>query len=141
MCLSLVCLPGISKPVSLITHTRNVLLILDIKPGTHHAISIFCWTQRRRKDENCMVCAHQRRSTFVDFTNATVVGLIRKLNRSNNCHMVCAGQRHPSHQPTDHIPIIVRNFCDAMLTQIGDPLSVKMAKVDAEHKTQACDRL
>ena len=74
---------------------------------------------------------------FVDFTNATVVGPIRKLNRSNNCRMVCAGQRHPSHQPTDHRPIIVRNFRDAMLTQIGDPLSVKMAKVDAEHKTWA----
>ena len=69
----------------------------QLKPGTHHAIFVFCWTQRRRKDENRMVCAHQRRSSFVDFTNATVVGPIRKSNRSNNCRMVCAGQRHPSH--------------------------------------------
>ena len=51
--------------------------------------------------------------------------------------MVCAGQRDPSHQPTDHTPITVQNFRDALLTQIGDPLSVKMAKVDAEHKTWA----
>ena len=80
-----------------------------------------------------MVCAHQRRSSFVDFTNATVVGP----NRSNNCRMVCVGQRHPSHQPTDHRPITVQNFRDAWLTQIGDPLSAKMAKVDAEHKTWA----
>ena len=51
--------------------------------------------------------------------------------------MVCAGQRQPSHQPTDHRPITVDNFRDAYLTQIGDPLSVKMAKVGAEHKTWA----
>ena len=67
----------------------------------------------RRDDENGMVCAHQRRSSFVDFTNVTVVGPIRKSNRSNNCRMVCAGQRHPSHQPTDHRPITVQNFRDA----------------------------
>ena len=48
-----------------------------IKPGTHHAIFVFCWMQRRRKDENRMVCARQRRSSFVDFTNATFVGPIR----------------------------------------------------------------
>ena len=51
--------------------------------------------------------------------------------------MVGAGQRHPSHQPTDHRPITVQNFRDAYLTQIGDSLSVKMAKVDAEHKAWA----
>ena len=51
--------------------------------------------------------------------------------------MVCAGQRHPSHQQTEYRPITVQNFRDALLTQIGDPLSVKMAKVDAEHKTWA----
>ena len=34
-------------------------------------------------------------------------------------------------------PITVQNFRDALLTQIGDPLSVKMAKVDAENKTWA----
>ena len=72
-----------------------------------------------------MVCAHQRRSSFVDFTNATVVGPIQKSNRSNNCRMVCAGQRHPSHQPTDHRPITVQNFRDALVKKIGDPLSVK----------------
>ena len=88
-------------------------LLSFLKPGTHHAIFVFCWTQRRRKDENRMVCAHQRRSSFVDFTKATVVGPIRKSNRSNNCRMVCAGQRHPSHQPTDHRPITVQNFRDA----------------------------
>ena len=100
--------------------------------------------QRRRKDENRLVCAHQRRSSFVDFTNATVVGPIRKSNRwtdskirSNNCRMVCAGQSHLSHQPTNHRPITVQNFRDALLTQIGYPLSVKMAKVDAEHNTWA----
>ena len=48
----------------------------SLKPGTHHAIFVFCWMQRRRKDENRMVWAHQRRSSFVDFTNATVVGHI-----------------------------------------------------------------
>ena len=31
----------------------------------------------------------------------------------------------------------VQNFRDALLTQIRDPLSVKMAQVDAEHKTWA----
>ena len=31
----------------------------------------------------------------------------------------------------------VQNFRDALLTQICDPLSVKMAKVDGEHKTWA----
>ena len=46
--------------------------------------------------------------------------------------MVCAGQRHPSHQPIDHRPITVKHCCDARLTQIADPFSVKMAKVDAE---------
>ena len=56
---------------------------------------------------------HQRRSSSVDFTNATVVGPIRKTNRSNNCCMVCAGQRHLSHQPTGHRPITVRHFRDA----------------------------
>ena len=45
--------------------------------------------------------------------NATVVGPIRKLNRSNNCLLVCAGQRHPSHHPTDHRPITVKHFHDA----------------------------
>ena len=58
--------------------------------------------RRRRKDENRMVWAHQWRSSSVDFTNATVVGPIRKSNRSNCRRMLCAGQRHPSHQPTDH---------------------------------------
>ena len=71
-----------------------------VKPGTHHAIFVFCWTQRRRKDDCCMVCAHQRQLSPVDFTNATVVGPIRKTNRSNNCCMVCARQRHLLHQPT-----------------------------------------
>ena len=47
-----------------------------LKPGTHHAIFVFCWTQGRRKDDRRMVCAHQRRSSSVDFTNATVVGLL-----------------------------------------------------------------
>ena len=42
----------------------------------------------------------------------------------------CERVRHSSHQPTDHRPITVQNFHDALLTQIGDPLSVKMAKVD-----------
>ena len=37
--------------------------------------------------------------SFVDFD--------RKSNRSNCCRMVWAGQRHPSHQPTDHRPITV----------------------------------
>ena len=89
------------------------LALRTVKPGTHHPTFVFCWTQRRRKDENRVVCAHQRRSSFVDFTNATVVGPIRKSNRSNNCRMVCAGQRHPSHQPTDRRPITVQNFRDA----------------------------
>ena len=84
-----------------------------VKPGTHHAIFVFCWTQRRRKDDCRMVCAHQRRSSSVDFTNATVVGPIRKTNLSNNCCMVCAGQRHLSHQPTGHRPITVKHFRDA----------------------------
>ena len=84
-----------------------------IKPGTHHAIFVVCWTQRRRKDDCCMVCAHQRQLSPVDFTNATVVGPIRKTNRSNNCCMVCAGQRHLSHQPTGHRPITVTHFRDA----------------------------
>ena len=83
------------------------------KPGTHHAIFVVCWTQRRRKDDCCMVCAHQRQLSPVDFTNATVVGPIRKTNRSNNCCMVCAGQRHLSHQPTGHRPITVKHFRDA----------------------------
>ena len=74
-----------------------------------------------------MVCAHQRR----------VVGAIQKSNRSNNCRMVCAGQIHLSHQRTDHRPITVQNFRDALLTQIGYPLSVKISKVDAEHNTWA----
>ena len=51
--------------------------------------------------------------------------------------LVWAVQRHQSHQPTDHRPITVQNFRDALLTQIGDPLSVKTAKVDAEHNTWA----
>ena len=51
--------------------------------------------------------------------------------------MTRAGQIHPSHQPIDHRPITVQNFRDALLTQIGDPLSVKMAKVDAKHNTWA----
>ena len=78
----------------------------------------------RRDDENRMVCAHQRQSSFVDFTNATVAAWcvrvkdIRRINRPI----------------TDQS---VQNFCDALLTQIDDPLSVKMAKVDAEHKTWA----
>ena len=59
-------------------HVVRYDAIASLKPGTHHAIFVFCWTQRRRKDENRMVCAHQRRSSFVDFTNATVVGPIRK---------------------------------------------------------------
>ena len=84
-----------------------------VKPGTHHAIFVVCWTQRRRKDDCCMVCAHQRQLSPVDFTNATVVGPIRKTNRSNNCCMVCAGQRHMSHQPTGHRPITVKHFRDA----------------------------
>ena len=84
-----------------------------LKPGTHHAIFVVCWTQRRRKDDCCMVCAHQRQLSPVDFTNATVVGPIRKTNRSNNCCMVCAGQRHLSHQPTGHRPITVKHFRDA----------------------------
>ena len=83
------------------------------KPGTHHAICVVCWTQRRRKDDCCMVCAHQRQLSPVDFTNATVVAPIRKTNRSNNCCMVCAGQRHLSHQPTGHRPITVKHFRDA----------------------------
>ena len=85
----------------------------SLKPGTHHAIFVVCWTQRRRKDDCCMVCAHQRQLSPVDFTNATVVGPIRKTNRSNNCCMVCAGQRHLSHQPTGHRPITVKHFRDA----------------------------
>ena len=88
------------------------------KPGTHHAIFVFCWMQRRRKDDRRMVCAHQRRSSSVDFTNATVVGPIRKTNRSNNCCMVCAGQRHPSHQPTDHRPITVKHLRDASTSDL-----------------------
>ena len=90
----------------------------DVKPGTHHAIFVFCWTQRRRKDDRRMVCAHQRRSSSVDFTDATVVGPIRKTNRSNNCCMVCAGQRHPSHQPTDHRPITVKHLRDASTSDL-----------------------
>ena len=86
---------------------------LQAKPGTHHAIFVVCWTQRRRKDDCCMVCAHQRQLSPVDFTNATVVGPIRKTNRSNNCCMVCAGQIHLSHQPTGHRPITVKHFRDA----------------------------
>ena len=86
---------------------------LSREPGTHHAIFVFCWTQRRRKDDCRMVCAHQRRSSSVDFTNATVVGPIRKTNRSNNCCMVCAGQIHLSHQPTGHRPTTVKHFRDA----------------------------
>ena len=86
---------------------------IQLKPGTHHAIFVVCWTQRRRKDDCCMVCAHQRQLSPVDFTNATVVGPIRKTNRSNNCCMVCAGQRHLSHQPTGHRPITVKHFRDA----------------------------
>ena len=89
------------------------ILSCSVKPGTHHAIFVFCWTQRRRKDDCRMVCAHQRRSSSVDFTNATVVEPIRKTNRSNNCCMVCAGQRHLSHQPTGHRPITVKHFPDA----------------------------
>ena len=89
-----------------------------LKPGTHHAIFVFCWTQRRRKDDCRMVCAHQRRSSSVDFTNATVVGPILKTNRSNNCCMVCAGQRHPSHQPTDHRPITVKHLRDASTSDL-----------------------
>ena len=85
----------------------------SLKPGTHHAIFVVCWTQRRRKDDCCMVCAHQRQLSPVDFTNATVVGPIRKTNRSNNFCMVCAGQRHLSHQPTGHRPITVKHFRDA----------------------------
>ena len=50
----------------------------SLKPGTHHAIFVVCWTQRRRKDDCSMVCAHQRQLSPVDFTNATVVGPIRK---------------------------------------------------------------
>ena len=84
-----------------------------VKPGTHHAIFVFCWTQRQRKADCRMVCAQQRRSSSVDFTNATVVGPIRKTNRSNNCCMVCAGQIHLSHQPTGHRPITVKHFRDA----------------------------
>ena len=87
--------------------------VRSLKPGTHHAIFVVCWTQRRRKDDCCMVCAHQRQLSPVDFTNATVVGPIRKTNRSNNCCMVCAGQRHLSHQPTGHRPITVKYFRDA----------------------------
>ena len=87
--------------------------VTHLKPGTHHAIFVVCWTQRRRKDDCCMVCAHQRQLSPVDFTNATVVGPIRKTNRSNNCCMVCAGQRHLSHQPTGHRPITVKHFRDA----------------------------
>ena len=64
----------------------------------------------RRDDENRMVWAHQRRPSSVDFTNATVVGPIRKSNRSNCRRMVWAGQRQPSHQPTDHRPITVKAF-------------------------------
>ena len=56
----------------------------------------------RRDDENRVVWAHQRRSSFADFTNATVVGPIRKSNRSNFRRMVCAGRRHLSHQLTNH---------------------------------------
>ena len=48
--------------------------------------------------------------------------------------MVSAGQRQPSHQPTDHRPITVKHFRGAMLTQIADPFSVKKAKVDAEDR-------
>ena len=94
-------------------HCPTCELHYFVKPGTHHAIFVFCWTQRRRKDDCRMVCAHQRRSSSVDFTNATVVGPIRKTNRSNNCCMVCAGQRHLSHQPTGHRPITVKHFRDA----------------------------
>ena len=102
------CNPSKGADGRLITTTAQLL-----KPGTHHAIFVFCWTQRRRKDDCRMVCAHQRRSSSVDFTNATVVGPIRKTNRSNNCCMVCAGQRHMSHQPTGHRPITVKHFRDA----------------------------
>ena len=89
-----------------------------IKPSTHHAIFVFFWTHRRRKYENRMVWAHQRRSSFVDFTNATVVGPIRKSNRSNCRRMVWAGQRHPSHQPTDQT-----NHSKAFLWRIADTSS------------------
>ena len=54
-----------------------------------------------------------------------------------SCRIVCAGQRHLLHQPTNHRPITVQNFRHALLTQIGYPLSVKIAKVDADHKTWA----
>ena len=72
-------------------HGLPYMVMPIFKPGTHHAIFVVCWTQRRRKDDCCMVCAHQRQLSPVDFTNATVVGPIRKTNRSNNCCMVCAG--------------------------------------------------
>ena len=61
---------------------------IALSPAHTMRLSSFVGTQRRRKDENRMVYAHQRRSSFVDFTNATVVGPIRKSNRSNNCRMV-----------------------------------------------------
>ena len=102
------CIPSLGK-----AYMRECFLCKLLKPGTHHAIFVFCWTQRRRKDDCRMVCAHQRRSSSVDFTNATVVGPIRKTNRSNNCCMVFAGQRHLSHQPTGHRPITVKHFRDA----------------------------
>ena len=80
---------------------------------------------------------YKRDSCWTDSFFATVVEPIQKTNRSNNCRMVWAGQIHPSHQPTDLRPITVQNVRDALLTQIRDPLSAKMAKVDAEHKTWA----
>ena len=58
--------------------------ISRLKPGTHHAIFAFCWTQRRRKDDCRMVCAHQRRSSSVDFTNVPVVGQM-----TQGCRTVC----------------------------------------------------
>ena len=101
------------RPVYTADRQRVDEKIENIGTSYAHAIFVFCWTQRRRKDDRRMVCAHQRRSSSVDFTKATVVGPIRKTNRSNNRCMVCAGQRHPSHQPTDHRPITVKHLRDA----------------------------
>ena len=51
---------SISYTDSLVVAGSNLMLAISclnccLKPGSHHAIFVFCWTQRRRKDENRMV--------------------------------------------------------------------------------------
>ena len=77
---------------------------------TDWRVSGIDYAERRRKAHGVSA---PKTIVVVDFTNATVVGPIRKSNRSNCHRMVWAGQRQPSHQPTDHRPITVKHFHDA----------------------------